>query len=426
MNKRNNTNNNAFFTLFLMVLMLLVTPVHAELELHISKTSDDGIPVYIADIPAGALGGHNGIIEADLKRSGRFTIVDRSRISNLSPYGGSLDAGEYQNIADYIVRGKDNGDGGLLIELVSTSDNAKTNYTITTNSNPRRLAHKAADMIYEKITRQKGAFDTRLAYVTVTNSTSKNRTFRLYISDSDGHNPQPILTSRRPIMSPAWSPDGSQLAYVSFERNSSAIYVQNIFTGKKKLISAREGINGAPAWSPDGSSIAMSLSINGNPEIYTTNVSSGALKQITHSSAIDTEPSWNGTGSIIFTSDRGGQPQLYRISLNGGGAQRITFEGKYNSAADIANKKIAFITGNRGAFHVAIKSISGSGKDMLSNGLLDESPTLAPNGAMVAYTTLRNGQNTLAVVSDNGKSRQFLTSPAGDVREPAWSPYLHR
>ncbi len=416
----------AFLPLFSVIFILLSSSTYAELELHISKTSDDGIPIYIANISAGIPGGHNGIIEADLKRSGRFTIVNRSKIPNIASYGETLNAGAYQDIADYIVRGKDNGNGGLFIELVSTTDNAKTNYTITANENPRRPAHKAADLIYEKITRRKGAFDTRLAYVTVTNSTSKNRTFRLYISDSDGNNPQSILSSRRPIMSPAWSPDGSELAYVSFEKNTSAIYVQNIFTGAKRLISAREGINGAPAWSPDGSRIAMSLSINGNPEIYTINTKSGALKRITNSSAIDTEPAWNGTGSIIFTSNRGGSPQLYRISANGGDAQRITFDGKYNSAADIANNKIAFISGNRGAFHVAIKSMSESGKNMLSNGRLDESPTLAPNGAMVAYTTLRNGQNTLAVVSDNGKSRQFLTSPAGDVREPAWSPYLHK
>jgi len=425
--KRGGWQNNTLLALFSAVFIFLASSAQAELELHISKTSDDGIPIYIANIAAGIPGGHNGIIEADLKRSGRFTIVNRSKIPNISPYGGTLNAGAYQNIVDYIVRGKDNGNGGLFIELVSTSDNAKTNYTITANENPRRPAHKAADLIYEKITRRKGAFDTRLAYVTVTNSASKNnRTFRLYISDSDGHNPQSILTSRRPLMSPAWSPDGSELAYVSFERNTSAIYVQNIFTGAKRLISAREGINGAPAWSPDGSRIAMSLSIDGNPEIYTINTKSGVLKRVTKSTAIDTEPAWNGTGSIIFTSDRGGRPQLYRISSNGGSAQRLTFDGKYNSAADIANNKIAFITGNRGAFHVAIKSISGSGKDILSNGRLDESPTLAPNGAMVAYTTLRNGQNTLAVVSDNGKSRQFLTSPAGDVREPAWSPYLYK
>lgn len=421
-NKINRSFRQYLSASLIMALIFFSNAVNAELELHISKTSDDGIPIYLSNIAGGA----SGIIEADLKRSGRFTLVNRSKIKNIPAFGSAINAGAYQSIADYIVRGKQGADGSLQVELVSTSDNAKSTYTISSNKNRRRVAHKAADKIYEKITREKGAFDTRLAYVTVTNSTSKNRTFRLYLSDADGNNPQAILTSRRPIMSPAWSPDGSKLAYVSFEKNTSAVYIQNIYTGKKRLISAREGINGAPAWSPDGSRIALSLSINGNPEIYSINVHNNVLTRVTNSSAIDTEPVWNGTNSIIFTSNRGGSPQLYRTVDTGGSTQRLTFDGKYNSAADIANKKIAFITGNRGAFHVAIKSIGGSGKDMLSNGRLDESPTLAPNGTMVAYTTLRNGQNTLAVVSDNGKSRQFLTSPAGDVREPAWSPYLHR
>ena len=414
---------NKFISKFLAIflLSLFVAPTQADLELRISKTSDDGIPIYLANITGGA----NGIIEADLKRSGRFTVVNRNRITNIPTYGSTMNAGQYSSIADYIVRGKP-VNGGLEVELTSTSDDAKTIYTISKNKNSRRVAHKAADKIYEKITREKGAFDTRLAYVTITDKASDNRVFRLYVSDADGHNPKAVLTSPLPIMSPAWSPNAQELAYVSFEENTSAIYIQNIFTGKKRQISAREGINGAPAWSPDGNRLAMSLSINGSPDIYTVDVKSGRLTRITSSSAIDTEPSWSGTNSIVFTSNRGGSPQLYRIAATGGSAQRLTFEGKYNSAADIANKKLAFITGKRGAFHVAIKSLGDSGVDTLSTGSLDESPTLSPNGAMVAYTTLKNGDNTLAVVSDNAKSRQFLTSPAGDVREPAWSPYLQQ
>ena len=414
---------NKLFHKISLILVLFVSsmPAMAELELRISKTSDDGIPIYLANIAGGA----NGIIEADLKRSGRFTVINRNKINNLPAYGTTLNAGVYSSFADYIVRGKPLN-GGLEVELTSTSDNAKTIYRISSNSNIRRVAHQAADKIYEKITREKGAFDTRLAYVTVTNKTSDNRRFRLYVSDSDGHRPKAILTSRLPVMSPAWSPNAQQLAYVSFEENSSAIYVQNIFTGAKRKISAREGINGAPAWSPDGSRLAMSLSINGSPDIYVANISNGQLKRVTTSSAIDTEPAWSGTNSIVFTSNRGGSPQLYRISASGGSAQRLTFDGKYNSAADIANKKLAFVSGNRGAFNIAIKSLNTSGADRLSNGPLDESPTLSPNGAMVAYTTLKNGDNTLAVVSDNAKARQFLTSPVGDVREPAWSPYLNQ
>ncbi len=413
----------------LMLFSVLFAPlVHAELVLHISKTSDDGIPVYIANIPALIAGGHNGIIEADLKRSGRFTIINRSKIPNLSPFGETLNAGAYRDIADYIVRGKDDGNGGLSIELVSTSDNVKMDYRISANNNPRRPAHKAADMIYQKITRQKGAFDTRLAYVTVTNNASANRLFRLFVSDADGHGEQEIMSSRKPITSPSWSPSGDELAYVSYERGSSGIYVQNIFTGVKRLISARDGSNSAPAWSPDGSRLAMTLSFTGNSEIYTVNVKNGAMKRVTKSNAIDTEPVWSGTNTIVFTSNRGGKPQLYRKNASGAGsAQRLTFDGKSNSAADIVNKKMTFITENRGAFHVAIKSVGGgSGKDMLSNGQMDETPVLAPNGTMVAYTTLRGGKNTLAVVSDNGKAKQFLRSAIGDIRYPAWSSYLHK
>ena len=412
---------HAILTIFL-GFFLFTFSAHAELELRISKTSNDGIPIYIDNISGGA----SGIIEADLKRSGRFTIIDRNKINNIPSYEQPLNAGAYQDIADYIVRGKAGADGSLSVELISTSDNAKTEYQVTPNNNPRRVAHKAADSIYEKITRQKGAFDTRLAYVTVTNKASSNRTFRLYIADSDGYNAQTILTSREPIMSPSWSPDASQLAYVSYENGNSAIYIQNIYTGEKRLISGRDGINSAPDWSPDGSRIAMSLSISGNPDIYILNVKSGNLTQVTKARAIDTEPVWNGTQSLVFTSNRGGSPQLYRIPASGGSAQRLTFEGKYNSAADIADKKLSYITGNRGAFHVAIQSLESSGRDILSNGQLDESPTLAPNGTMVVYSTLRSGQNALAVVSDNGKAKQFLRTPAGDVREPAWSPYLYK
>ncbi len=418
---------NNIKSISLLFILFFSSSSYAELQLSISKSANDGIPIYIANISGLMKGGHSGIIEADLKRSGRFTIVDRSKIPNLAPFGGTLDAGAYQGIADYIVRGKDDGNGGLSIELTSTSDNAKTNYQISANTNARRPAHKAADQIFQKITREKGAFDTRLAYVTVINNASSNRMFKLFVADADGHNEQEIMSSREPITSPTWSPDGSELAYTSFELNRSGIYIQNLFTGAKRLISGRKGSNNAPAWSPDGRRLAVSLSFSGDPEIYTIDVRSGALKQVTKSSGIDTEPVWNGTNSIIFTSNRGGKPQLYRVNANGGSAQRLTFGGKYNSAADIVNNKMTYITGNRGAFHVAIKSLGGdSGRDMLSNGQMDETPTLAPNGTMVAYTTLRGGQNTLAVVSDNGKAKQFLRSALGDIRYPAWSPYLHR
>lgn len=404
---------------FLMLFSLTSSPLFAELELRISKNTDDGIPLVV--MPFG--GDANGIIEADLKRSGRIIIKSATELSGVPPYGSTINAGQYQSVCDYIVRGK-SVDGGLEVELISTSDNSISRFQITARKSSRRVAHKAADKIYEKITRIKGAFDTRLAYVSVTNKTSPNRKFRLYVADSDGYSPQVVLTSSMPILSPAWSPDGREIAYVSFENEKPAIYVQNIFSGEKRLISARQGVNGAPAWSPDGKKMAMSLSIRGNPDIYTMDLESGALTQVTESPAIDTEPVWSGSASLIFTSDRGGTPQLYQIPSNGGSATRLTFDTGYNSGADYGNRKIAYISGEKGAFNVVIRSVNDSDKVILSSGQLDESPTIAPNGAMVVYTTLRGGQNALAVVSDNGRVKQFLTSAVGDVREPAWSPYL--
>ncbi len=418
------TNNKMpwFYTLFsLLLIVVLSSSARAELRLHISKTANDGIPILIAPID----GGVNSIIEADLKRSGRFTLIDASKGSKLSGFGGTLPAADLQATgAEYIVRGRVTK-AGLDVELVRTADGSRiASYRIGVVSNHRRIAHKAADKIFERITRKKGAFDTRLAYVTATGQ-RPHKTYRLYISDSDGHNPHTILSSDQPIMSPSWSPNGAQLAYVSFERGTSAIYVQNIFTGQKRLVSGRKGINGAPTWSRDGSRLAISLSVDGNSEIYILSVNGGTLKRLTNDRAIDTEPAWSGNGrDVIFTSNRGGTAQLYKIPASGGTAKRMTFIGKYNSAADIVANKIALVRKNYGQFRIAIMEMGGAGADIISTGRFDESPALAPNGTMIAYATQVKGKGKLVVVSDNGKAKQELYAPEGDVREPAWSPYI--
>ena len=416
--------NNKFWLyklLSLMLVLALSNTVQAELRLHITKTSDDGIPILIAPIEGGA----NSIIEADLKRSGRFTLIDANKGSKLSGFGGKLPPADLKAIgAEYLVRGRVTA-AGLDIQLISTATGLRVaSYRIGVVSNRRRMAHKAADKIFERITRKKGAFDTRLAYVTSTGQ-RPNKTYRLYVSDSDGHNPHTVLSSDQPIMSPSWSPNGSQLAYVSFERGTSAIYVQNIFTGAKRLVSGRKGINGAPVWSRDGSRLALSLSVDGNSEIYVLTIANGRLKRLTNDSAIDTEPAWSGNGrEIIFTSNRGGTAQLYKIPANGGKAKRMTFIGKYNSAADIVGNKIALVRRTSGQFRIAIMQMGGAGADIISTGKYDESPALAPNGTMIAYATQIRGKGKLVVVSDNGKAKQELYAPEGDVREPAWSPYI--
>ena len=336
------------------ILMLIVSfsgSAWADLELRISKTSNRGIPIVIAPMQGGA----HAIIEADLNRSGRFRIVSSNRATNIAGFGTAVDANRLSMLgAAFLVRGR-RTQAGLDIEIVSTATGQRdASYRIGNLPNQRRVAHKAADKIFEQLIKIKGAFDTRLIYVTVTGRAISERIYRLYVADADGFNPRVILNSRKPVMSPSWSHDGSQVAYVSFERGTPAVYVQNIYTGQKRMVSSRKGINGAPSWSPDGRKLALSLSVDGNPELYVLSLANGAYKRLTNSRAIDTEPNWTKDGrSIIFTSDRGGRPQLYEMSANGGSAKRVTFNGSYNSAADIVGEKIAFVRRVSGAFRIA-------------------------------------------------------------------------
>jgi TolB protein len=394
----------------------------ADLELRISKTSDRGIPIVIAPMPGGA----HAIIEADLNRSGRFQIVSSARATNMATFGAAVDPARLKMLgAAFLVRGR-RTEAGLDIEIISTVTGQRdSSYRIGNLANQRRLAHKASDKIFEYLVKLKGAFDTRLVYVTVEGRAVDQRVYRLYVSDADGYNPRVVLTSRKPVMSPSWSYDGSQIAYVSFERGTPAIFTQNIFTGEKRMVSARQGINGAPSWSPNGQQLALSLSVDGNPELYVLTLANGAFKRLTDSRAIDTEPNWTQDGrSIIFTSDRGGRPQLYEMPATGGSPKRVTYDGTYNSAADVVDNKIAFVRRVSGAFRIAIMERGRQGASVVSDGLFDESPSLAPNGTMVVYATQNGGRGTLSVVSDNGYAKQELFSPGGDVREPAWSPYL--
>lgn len=402
--------------------LMLSTPARAELVIRITEGVTDGIPVMI--VPFEGVG-VSRIIEDDLRRSGRFNLVGPARAGQPLRFGQPFQPNLLKNSgAEYVVVGRQNN--GLEFELLNAVTGARVaSYLIPPRSSLRSMAHKAADQVYERLTGKRGAFDTRIAYVSASGP-PRNQTYRLIVSDADGFNPRTVMTSDKPVMSPTWSPDAQQLAYVSFESGRSAIYIQNLLTGAARIIASGEGMNGAPAWSPDGRNIAMSLSNEGNADIYVVAASGGTPRRITTSRAIDTEPSWANAGTLIYTSDQGGKPQLYRTSINGGDGSRLTFNGSENSAASVVGNSVALVRQDGNISRIAIMNAASKASVMVSRGgRYDESPSLAPNGSMVIYSTEENGRGVLAIASSNGKAQQILSAQDGHVRDPAWSPYIN-
>ena len=374
------------------------------------------------------------VVRDDLARSGQFRTLPEAQMVQRPTRGGEIDYPTWRQLKqDYIVVGRvlDAGDGGYRVEYelfdVARSERLLGLAMTARASAMRDVAHQMADAIYEKITGMRGAFWTRIAYVTASGSGDAMR-FALIVADSDGWNPQTVVRSAEPLLSPAWSPDGRKLAYVSFERGNSSIYVQDIATGARELVSSFRGINGAPSFSPDGRRLALALSRSGNPEIYVMDLGSKQLTQLTNHFGIDTEPTWSADGSTIyFTSDRGGRPQIYQVAASGGSASRVTFQGNYSATASVSSdgKKIAVAQGAGNTYRIAIMDTSlGSPRwSTVSTGSLDESPSFAPNGGMLLYATREGGRGVLYAVSADARVRQRLVLAAGDVREPAWSPY---
>lgn len=371
------------------------------------------------------------IINSDLMRSGYFKVLPTGDMLAQPHSGDKVDFKDWRMVkVDYLVVGQviPEGAGGYKFRFqlfdVYRGEQLLGQMGSTTAANLRYSSHKVADMIYEKITGIPGAFATRIAYVTSATNVG-NSQVSLVIADSDGYNPQPILSSKEPVMSPAWSPDGRRLAYVSLEGKKASIYVQDIYSGQRRQVASYPGLNGAPAWSPDGNQLALTLSKDGNPEIYILDLGSQQTRRLTDHYSIDTEPAWSPDGNyIVFTSDRGGSPQIYRVSARGGNPERITFENNYNARASYSKdgQSLVMVTREQGQFRIGIQDLKRGGLKTITRGTLDESPTFAPNGRLVLYASKRGRQGILAATSVDGQVQQQLAWGSGDVREPAWSP----
>ncbi|MEM7257245.1 MAG: Tol-Pal system beta propeller repeat protein TolB [Pseudomonadota bacterium] len=289
----------------------------------------------------------------------------------------------------------------------------------------RQTGHTIANRVYEELIGVKGVFDTQFAYITAV-GTGDQRRFALDLADIDGENIIRVLEISRPLLSPAWSPNGQQLAYVSFEfPGRTAIIVQNLATAERRKLISIEGINGAPAWSPDGRRLALSLSHRGSPDIYVVNVASGKMSQVTNENSIETEAEWLDNDTIVFTSNRSGTPQIYKQSVSGAArAERLTFEGRYNAGATASpdGGTIAFIHSEEGNFRIAKMDLDSRVLEVLTDGRLDESPSFAPNGEMILYATEESGREVLGVVSVDGLVSQRIRLAGEDVRDPAWGP----
>lgn len=421
--------------------LLFTAGAQARLEITITGGAEGALPIAIVPfgVPAGDAPAEDlaAIVGADLARSGRFAPLPAESLPARPHEGAQIDFAAWRQAGiDTVVVGRMlPREGGFLVQfqLFDVLRGAQlAGYAIPTRAPLlRRTAHQISDLVYEKLTGERGAFNTHVAYVTVENLPEPGkRRFRLAVADADGYNEQVILTSNHPLMSPAWSPEGKRLAYVSFEAGRSVVYVQNVLSGKRERVAEFQGINSAPAWSPDGRRLALTLSKDGNPDIFILDLDSRALVKVTRSYAIDTEPAWESDGKgLVFTSDRGGRPQLYRVELGPRGStgypRRLSFEGDYNAdaAIDPAGDQVAMVHNGGRGFQIAVQDLTTGNLQVLTESRLDESPSFAPNGRMIMYATEVGGRGVLEVVSVDGRARQRLGLSSGDVREPAWSPF---
>jgi TolB protein len=416
-------------------LSLLAGTAEAQLRLDITQGVRDAVPIAVVPFGGQAEGAATDVAAVtanDLLLSGRFRPLERRDMVMRPTTGAAIRFEDWRLLrSDFIVVGRVEPDAaGLAVTFelfnVQSGRPLLSQRLNTTERGLRATAHQISDLVFERLTGIRGAFSTRIAYVTVDGRPPKQR-YRLVVADADGFNPRTVTESSEPLMSPAWSPDGQSLAYVSFEGKASAIYVQQLATGERRRVSARLGINGAPAWSPDGRKLALTLSRDGNLDVYVLDLATQGLTRLTTDNAIDTEPEWSRDGaSVYFTSDRSGSAQVYRIEATPGQQpQRLTFTNSYNARPRLApdGQSLALVTLDRGAYRIATFDLKTRNVHVLTDGRQDEAPSFAPNGAAIIYATRSDGRGTLAVASSDGRFQQRLSSDTGDVREPVWSPY---
>jgi TolB protein len=403
-------------------------PAFAQFRVEVTGVGLTQLPIAIAPFRGEAQAPQKiaAIVQADLERSGQFRAIDA--------VGAALDETSRPDVTPWRQKGADSLATGSISRLVDGrydvrfrlwdvvrgQDLGGQSYAVPTGD-LRLAAHRIADFIYEKLTGEKGVFSTRIAYVTK----AGNR-YNLWVADADGENAQSALASGEPIISPAWSANGAQLAYVSFESRKPVVYVHDVASGKRRLIANFRGSNSAPTWSPDGRTLAVTLSRDGGSQLYTIDANGGEPRRLTQSSGIDTEPVYAPDGrSIYFVSDRGGAPQIYRLPATGGNPERVTFTGSYNISPAISpdGRWLAYISRINGAFKLQVMELGGGTVNSLTDTTADERPSFAPNGRLIVYATRQNGKEALMTTTLDGKIKARLAGQGGDIREPDWGPF---
>ena len=413
---------------FILLFFGLVAPALAQFRVDVSGVGLTQLPIAIS-----AFRGDDQLVQkisaivlADLERSGQFRAVDavgsafdevtRPDLSQWRQKGAdSLVTGSVSRLADgrYDVRFR-------LWDVVRGQDLGGQSYLVP-QSDLRLVAHRIADYVYEKLTGDKGAFSTRIAYVT-----KAAQRYQLWVADSDGENAQSALASPEPIISPAWSPNGSQLAYVSFESRKPVVYSHDVVSGKRRLIANFKGSNSAPAWSPDGRTMAVTLSRDGGSQLYAIDANGGEPRRLAQSSSIDTEPVYTPDGKVIyFVSDRGGAPHIYKMPSSGGNVERVTFNGSYNISPALSpdGRWLAYISRVSGAFKLYVMDLSSGTASAITDTSADENPSFAPNSRLIVYATQQQGREALMTTTLDGKIKARLTGQGGDIREPDWGPF---